>query len=164
MVNIPISFDSKLHKRDGFDCGEIDLNLYIQNIAPQDQKRKTCSIYVLLNKDNVIGYYTISPFTLQFSELPLPISKKYPSNKLLPCYLIGKLAVDLSNQKKGLGKILLMDALKKIKQAAMLTSGYCVVVDTKTEKSKTFYQKYGFEILDETQNTRRFILPIADIP
>ena len=57
-----------------------------------------------------------------------------------------------------------MDALKKIKQAAMLTSGYCVVVDTKTEKSKTFYQKYGFEILDETQNTRRFILPIADIP
>ncbi len=123
-----------------------------------------CRVYVTLENNNVIGYYTISLFILQFMELPTSLSKHYPLNKLLPCYLIGKLAIDLSHQKQGIGETLLMDALFKIKQSAIISSGYCVVVDTKSEKSKNFYLKYGFQILDENKNERGFYLPIEEIP
>ena len=68
IVKYQSSFD-----REGFDCGNNALNLYIKTIAPQDVKRNLCAVWVKVQNNKIIGFYTLSPFALLLSELPEPI-------------------------------------------------------------------------------------------
>ncbi|GAB7140110.1 hypothetical protein RsTz2092_00580 [Deferribacterales bacterium RsTz2092] len=83
---------------------------------------------------------------------------------LIPCWLLGKLARDISAKGQGVGTALLRDALQRVKTLSAEGGGYCVVVDSKDEKSDLFYKQYGFELLDESKNEHRFYLPVAEIP
>ena len=121
-------------------------------------------VYVAIENSTAVGYYSLSPFSIMFSELPAKLAKKYPPNKDVPCWLIGKLARDLSVKGQGVGEFLLLDAMKRVKQGALIYGGFCIIVDSKDDKAALFYKKFGFEILDETRNTRRYYLPISEIP
>ncbi|GHV87369.1 hypothetical protein AGMMS50255_6650 [Spirochaetia bacterium] len=85
-----------------------------------------------------------------------------PANMLLPCWLIGRLAVDLKFQKQNFGQILLADALQSIVTLSKKAGGYCVIVDAKNERVKPFYEKYGFKpVIDDEL---RLYLPLSAIP
>jgi GNAT superfamily N-acetyltransferase len=161
---VKIELYSSSHLYAQFDCGVEALNKYLQSLASPDIKRGMAQVYIAVDKSIVVGYYSLSPFSILFSELPEKLSKKYPPNKDVPCWLIGKLARSLSVKGQGIGEFLLLDAMKRIKQGACVYGGFCIIVDTKDDKAARFYKKYGFEILDEAQNTRRYYLPIAEIP
>ena len=133
--------------------------------------RRQAQVYVLPVENTVAGYYTIEPFTFEPSELPVNLAKKRTKNLKVSSWLIGRLARDLSVKGQGIGEKLLMDALQRIKRLADEGGGYCVIVDTKCEKTDNQYQKlynfytsFGFELLDESKSFRRFFLPIAEIP
>jgi hypothetical protein len=139
-----IELYSSSHSRAPFDCGNEDLNKYFKSLASPDIKRGLAQVYVATDNSLVVGYYSLSPFSILFSELPVKLAKKYPPNKDVPCWLIGKLARDISVQGQGVGEFLLLDAMKRVKQGAFIYGGFCIVVDSK--------------------NARRFYLPIAEIP
>jgi predicted N-acetyltransferase YhbS len=121
-------------------------------------------VYIAIDNSVVVGYYSLSPFSIMFSELPAKLAKKYPSNKDIPCWLIGKLARDISVKGHGIGEFLLLDAMRRVKHGTLIYGGFCIIVDSKDGKAALFYKKFGFDILDETRNTRRYYLPIAEIP
>jgi predicted GNAT family N-acyltransferase len=104
--------------------------------------------YVLTNKSkDVLGFYTISTASLDYDDYPqrgnLP---KYA----IPSALIGRLAVDKNHQGNGYGKLLLVDALKKILEISDEIGMHCITVDAKDENAKSFYKNFGFkELLDE---------------
>ena len=133
--------------------------------------RRQAQVYVLPVGKKVVGFYTIEPFAFEPFELPEKIAKKRAINLKVSSWLIGRLARDLSVKGQGFGEKLLMDALQRIKRLANEGGGYCVIVDSKFEKSDKqyeklydFYTSFGFELLDETKSFRRFFLPIAEIP
>jgi hypothetical protein len=130
------------HDRASFSCGVPALDSYLKEHARLDVKRGICAVHVLAEATTIIGFYTLSAFTLQLQNLPPAIAKKYPSNMLLPCWLIGRLAVDISFQKQHFGRILLTDALHTILALAKNAGGYCIIVDAKNEDVKKFYEKY----------------------
>ena len=158
MLFSPLS--DRLSKVD-FDCGVIELNDFILKRAKSFVKRGLCSVQTLVCEDTIIGYYTLSPFTLQAVGLPPEIAKKFPSNMMIPCWLIGKLAVDKKFQGKRLGELLLMDALKSVLEVAKVAGGYCVIVDAKNKQVKEFYRRYGFMPIQD--NELRLFLPLASI-
>ena len=147
-----------------FNCENSDLNSYIKTIASQDIKRNLCTVWVKIKDNKIIGFYTLSPFALLLSELPEPMAKKFPKGKHIPCWLIGKMARDKSVVKQGVGRELILDALHKVKEIGKIITGYCVIVDSKDMKSDAFYKSYGFKVLDETKNERRYYLPLNAIP
>ena len=57
---------------------------------------------------------------------------------------IGKLAVDLRQQGRGVGKWLLKEALAKAVEVSHHIGLYAVLVDAIDERAKGFYLKYGF--------------------
>jgi predicted GNAT family N-acyltransferase len=135
------------------------MDSYLKERAGKDVKRGLCSVHILVEDTTIIGFYTLSPFTLQMSEIPADIAKKYPSNLLLPCWLIGRLAVDIHFQKQKFGELLLNDALLTALTLSEKAGGYCVIVDAKNENVKPFYRKYGFKpILDDAL---RMYLPLS---
>jgi predicted GNAT family N-acyltransferase len=158
---------SKLNKRfdrPSFDCGTAELNDFLKTGASSYIKRGLCAVHILSDKsfpETIIGYFSLSASAIQPQELPSEISKKYPGSLPVPCWLIGKLAVDRKFQRKGFGEILLLEALKKIVAYSQEAGGYCVVVDAKNENVKKFYTKYGFKaFLDEGL---KLFLPLASI-
>ncbi|GHS99851.1 N-acetyltransferase [Planctomycetales bacterium] len=155
-----IEFTADFDRAD-FDCGDPTLNSYIRERAGQDRRRGLNQTYLLIDDQKLAGFYTVSPHALAMRELPSKTAKKFPVNLLLPCYLIGRLAVDKSRQAQGLGKLLLGEALRVIALTAQKIGGYCAVVEAKNDRAQAFYESYNFRRTAE--NSRRLFLPIAEI-
>ena len=71
--------------------------------------------------------------------------------------LLGRLAVDRSYQGKGLGAVLLGDALMRPARAEL--GVFAMVVDAKDDAAQRFYERYGFTRLPG--EAHRLYLPIA---
>lgn len=137
----------KKHNKKDFDCGKELLNNYIHNQAGQDVKRKLAACFVLAEKDthDIQGYYTLSSNSIPLSSFPESIQKKLPkSYTSIPATLLGRLAIDIKDQGKGIGKILLIDALKRSYESSIKIGSFAVVVDPIDEEAEKFYEKYGF--------------------
>ncbi len=142
-----IEFLDKKHNKKEFNCGKELLNNYIQNQAGQDIKRKLSVCFVISeNETNLIqGYYTLSNNSIPLSQFPIQIQKKLPkSYTSIPTTLLGRLAIDMKSQGKGIGKILLIDALKRSYELSKEIGSFAVVVDPIDEEAERFYEKYGF--------------------
>ena len=78
----------------------------------------------------------------------------------IPTILLGRLALDKSIQGKGLGKILLIDALKRCSGASDFIGAFAVIVDPLDNEAERFYQKYGFIKLPDSG---KMFLPMKTI-
>lgn len=137
----------KKHDRSSFDCGKALLNNYIKNQAGQDIKRKLSACFVLTDEEtnSILGYYTLSNSSIPLNNFPEQIRRKLPqSYTSIPATLLGRLAIDLQYQGKGIGKILLIDALKRSYEASQEVASFAVVVDPIDEEAEMFYERYDF--------------------
>jgi predicted GNAT family N-acyltransferase len=88
-------------------------------------------------------------------DLPANLAKKLPKRPI-GATLIGRMGRDQSLRGKGLGEVLLMDALHKAWQASKLVSCWAVIVDAK-EGARDFYLKNEFTAF-ATRPDRLFLL------
>jgi GNAT superfamily N-acetyltransferase len=94
--------------------------------------------------DRVVGYYTLAAGSVRREDTPPRVAKglgAYP----VPVILLARLAVDRTEQVKGLGAALLKDALLRTIQVADLVGCRAILVHAKNDKARDFYRKYGFE-------------------
>ncbi len=155
--------DSRMHIRSSFCCGEESLDAYLHQQASQDLKKRVSTIFVLTDdpKMDVLGYYTLSSFTVDVATLEQSFAKRLPRYPALPATLLGRLAVDNYQKGKRFGELLLMDALKKSLDAAMQVASIAVVVDALNEKALNFYIKYGFKPFN--QEPMKLYLPMKSV-
>jgi predicted GNAT family N-acyltransferase len=144
----------KKHNLKDFDCGKELLNNYLKNQAGQDVRRKLAACFVLSEKEtnNVAGYYTLSNNSIPLSNFPEHIQKKLPkSYHSIPTSLLGRLAIDKKFKGKGIGKILLIDALKRSYEISKEVGSFAVVVDPIDEEAEKFYAKFDFIKLPDSE-------------
>ncbi|WP_017328379.1 GNAT family N-acetyltransferase [Synechococcus sp. PCC 7336] len=156
-------FDKRRHDRARFTCRELSLDDYIQKQASQDLKRRIAAVFVLVDSpdDAILGYYTLSSYSVELSELGDKLVKRLPNYPKLPATLLGRLAVDINYRGRGLGELLLLDALQRSLQAATQIASLAVVVDALDEQAAKFYQKYGFQRF--RHNPLKLYLPMKSI-
>ena len=151
----------KQHERGAFDCGVEPLDRYFKKQAGQDARKRVAAPFVLIEKNSrtVAGYYTLSATSIKINELPTEIVKKLPKYPDVPATLLGRLAIDKNFRNKGLGEVLLMDALKRCLNNEIATMA--VVVSAKDDKTRSFYEHFDFiRFLD---NPYRLFLPMTTI-
>ena len=136
----------KKHNRENFDCGKELLTNYLRTQAGKDIKRKLSACFVLSeNGTGIQGYYTLSNNSISLNSFPEHIQKKLPkSYNSIPSTLLGRLAIDKKYQGQGIGKILLIDALKRCYEISKEIGSFAVVVDPIDQEAKNFYTKYDF--------------------
>lgn len=137
----------KIHNRNDFDCGNELLNNYLKTQAGQDAKRKLSACFVLTETETnaIKGFYTLSNNSIPLNSFPTTIIQKLPkSYTSIPTTLLGRLAINKKYQGLGIGKILLIDALKRSFQNAQIIGSFAVVVDPIDENAEAFYTKYDF--------------------
>jgi GNAT superfamily N-acetyltransferase len=159
-IKFVISKLSDRHDRESFDSGDPELNIFLQKQATQYIKRGLCSVYVLMDSNLIIGYYSLSPSSISPTELPIEIMARYPRHPI-PCWLLGRFAIDSRYQKQGIGGILLVEIFKKVLVLSKEAGGYCILVNAKNENVKNFYKKYGF--ISFKDNELNLFLPLKSI-
>jgi GNAT superfamily N-acetyltransferase len=133
------------HQRDGFACGEAALDAFLKTRARKHREQNISSTFVAVPQGSsvVAGYYTLAERMIHFEGMPAALVKRLPRHPI-PSVLIGRLAVDMAHQGNGLGKILLVDALRTCVAAADLLGIFAVIVDAKDDRVKSWYQRHGF--------------------
>jgi predicted N-acetyltransferase YhbS len=132
------------HEKESFYCGKPSLDQYLKIQASQDVKKKVSVCFVLLDGRNVIGYYTLSAFSIPRQLIPEASQKKLPRYNDIPVIFLGRLALHKNHQGKGLGNILIADALKRAYLATSSVGAIAVIVDPLDEEAENYYSRYGF--------------------
>jgi len=147
------------HNRSRFVSGSAPLDRYLREQASQDIKRRiaTCFVAVDIHTQDIVGFYTLTATSVVLDALSPELVKKLPRYPVVPAALLGRLAVAVSAQGKGLGAALLADALLRVARVEM--GVYAMLVDAKDEPAQRFYEKHGFALL--AGEARRLVLPIA---
>jgi ribosomal protein S18 acetylase RimI-like enzyme len=152
----------KQHQRDGFDCGEESLDTFLRTHAGQNARRDISRTYVAIAEGSpvVAGYYTLSSGSVTFTDMPDETAKRLPKYPV-PTAHLGRLAVDRQCQGQGLGGILLVDALKRVRDLADRIGIHAVTVHALNTKAKSFYEAHGF--LPLRDDSFHLFLPMATI-
>ena len=148
------------HAVDDFDCGAEPLNNYLKNFALTNKQNGSARTYVTIRSGNVVGYYTLTPGSVIKATAPHRVGKGLAGHPI-PVIIIARLAVDKGEQRKGLGKALVRDALLRIIDAAEIIGGRAVLVQAKDAQARRFYEQLGFE--PSPVDTLHLYLLIKDI-
>jgi len=141
------------HKKENFSCDKMMLDNYIHRQARQDIKRKLSACFVLIdgNTNIIEAYYTLSNNSVPLTLIPDSIKKRLPkSYNSIPSTLLGRLAVDKNYQGQGIGKKLLIDALKRSYLISKSIGSFAVIVDPLDNDAHHFYTKFGFIMLPDS--------------
>ena len=113
--------------------------------------------------DGLVGFYTLTQDNIASEDLPPELIKRLnlPRYERIGASLLGRLARDLAYKGKGVGELLLVDALKRSLAMSRQIASAAVVVDAKDEKAHKFYQDFGFIPFPESQ--KRLFLPMITI-
>ena len=144
--------------RTGFRCGEEALDRYFRTQATQDIRRRVANCFVVVEVaiGIVAAYYTLSAASIPLVDLPAAVAKRLPRYPTLPAVRIGRLAVDLRFQRRGLGELMLMNAVHRTLPDA--AAAFAMLVDAKSDGAVAFYRKYGFRAIEGRPRT--LFLPI----
>ncbi|EIJ35225.1 GNAT family N-acetyltransferase [Thiothrix nivea] len=134
------------HDRSAFDCGQDDLNRYLQQVASQHQKKQVSRTWVAVRPsepERIVGFYTTTLAEISAEYFNPKDLKKLPKTSL-PVARLSRLAVGQQYQGQHIGQRLLIDAIVR---TARLLEDFAVVgmvVDAKDEAVSRYYQHFGF--------------------
>lgn len=152
-----------LQKNDwtGFDCGVEALNTYLRKQARSEMKRRVATCFVAMHQETkkAAGFYTLSASQIPLTDLDEEWSRRLPRYKTVPAVLIGRLAVDKSFRKQGLGSGLILDAVSRVVSSEIASN--ILAVDAKDENAMLFYRHLGFRQIPDGSN--KMIIPVTVI-
>ena len=137
---------------DGFDCGVPALDEWFRRFALSDQRAGASVTYVLERGQQIAGFYTLAPHTIESGAVPARLGAGLPRQRPIPAILLARLGLDRSVQGTGLGGDLLKDALARCAAAADEIGGRAVLVHAKDGGAAAFYQRHGFVPLEQNPN------------
>lgn len=131
--------------RASFCCGQVELDEWFHRRAGQDDRRNVARVFVAVDDAlGVVGFYSLSSYTLALEDLPEDIARKLPRYDAVPAALIGRLARDRRVGGRRIGELLVADALRRILGAGRSVAVFAIVVDAKDERAAEFYRGFGF--------------------
>ncbi len=153
----------KRHDRAAFTCSVAELDDYLKRRAGQDVRRRIARVFVCTEdgSDVVLGFYALSALSIDVGSLPEAQARRLPRHPV-PAALVGRLAVNHAAQRRGLGRLLLADAVQRALGASEQVAIHALVVDAKSERARRFYEAYGFLLLPD--EPMRLFLPLGSVP
>ena len=130
-------------------------------IASEGLSARSYVVCVADPPEKVVGYYAIATATAQRIALPnAKLRRGMPEE--VPLLLIGRLAVDRSFQRRGLGSALLIDALRRCAAAARIAGVRGVLAHAIDEDAVRFYGQHGF-VAAAPLGERTMLMPIETL-
>jgi GNAT superfamily N-acetyltransferase len=154
---------ARTHDHTAFVSGESQIDDWFHTQAGQASRRGIATVHVMVNQatGTIIGFYTLSNFTVLSSEIPSELGKALPDRIPLPAHLIGQLAVDAREQGKRYGGALLLNALHRAQRMTAHSASLAVVVHAINAQAAAWYTRYNF--LPFPAHPLHLLMPMKDI-
>ena len=137
---------SEEHDCDGFNCGHALLNEWLRRHASQNQRANAARTFVVCREQEplVIGYYSLAVGAVDHAAAPACVRKGLARHPI-PAIVLARLAVDISYQRKKIGRGLLKDAILRTLHAADIAGIRAIFVHAQDDRARGFYERFGFE-------------------
>lgn len=148
------------HDRSAFCCGNDRIDRYFRETVTQDVKRgfAKCFVAVETETDKLAGFYTLTSNSIPLTQIPDDLKKKLPRYPTVPVVLISWLGRHIEFKGRGLGDVLMFDAIKTIATAPI--ASHAIIVDAIDDGAVEFYRGYRFVNL-AADRANRLYLPVA---
>ncbi len=149
-------FDPARHDRAGFSCGVTAVDNFFKKTANKLAEAGNVRLFVMVGSDQaLIGFYAINAHAVE-------------GHGSIPAAFIAMIGRDQRYSGAGFGGDLLVDALRRINQAADSLGIAVALLDVldcgdpqRTARRKALYESYGFQPLPS--NPTRLFLPLHAI-
>jgi predicted N-acetyltransferase YhbS len=131
------------HDISAFESGNDDLDSWLRRHALPAQQMDSARTFVLTDNERVVGYFSLTMGSVLRAEAPAKLVRGLPDYPV-GMVLLARLAVDTREQGKGLGSLLLAEALRKAVAAGEAAAARLVVVDAIDDEAVRFYERFGF--------------------
>lgn len=163
------SFDPERHDRSGFSCGVDAVDNYFKKTANKLAEAGNVRLFVMVSSDQaLIGFYAINAHAVQYQDLPKRFARSRPRHGSISAAFIAMIGRDQRYSGAGFGGDLLVDALRRINQAADSLGIAVALLDVldcgdpvRTARRKALYESYGFQPLPSSPT--RLFLPLNAI-
>lgn len=127
-----------------FDCGVPSLNEWLSHRARHNEGSGASRTFLAIDPETsrVAGYYCLVASSLSAESAPGNLRRNMPTP--IPVILLGRLAVDMQFQGRGVGVALLRDAFARCVVAARCIGAAALTVHALDERAAAFYAKFGF--------------------
>jgi GNAT superfamily N-acetyltransferase len=155
------------HDRAAFSCGAPSIDQFLKQTAMQRQARRIASTIVAVDPDGdpdrIVGFFSLIPHEFRGDELPTPFRKvtRVGSLRAVPGALLAQLGVSREYQGRGIGNVLVSEALRR---AIALAEGYgcaAIVTDPIDERAAQLYAGFDFRPLGD--GTTRLIVAMKTV-
>lgn len=146
---------SSSHDFRRFDCGEPSLDDWLKKRALANNG-KSSQTFVIVIGGEVAGYYSLAAGAVERDGAPSKLKRN--SVDPIPVIALGRLAVDVRHQGKGLGADLLRDAILRSIRIAGEVGVRALLVHALDDKAAAFYRRFDF--LASPISDRTLMLPI----
>lgn len=133
---------AKAHDLSQFHCGEPELDDWLRRRSLQNEESGASRTYVVCAGQQVVGYYALAAGAVAHADASGRVRRNMPNP--VPVMVIGRLAIDVRFQGRGIGSALLRDAILRTVQAAEIAGIRAILVHAISESAKRFYEKSGF--------------------
>jgi GNAT superfamily N-acetyltransferase len=145
------------HVIDAFTCAEPSLDDWLRRRALRNQDNGSSRTYVVVEDDAVIAYYCLAAGAVSHAQAPSSLKRNRPDP--IPVIVLGRLAIHVEHQQKGLGTALVRDALLRTLQAADVAGVAAMVVHAISDEARRFYLSRGF--LESPIDAMTLCLPLS---
>lgn len=132
------------HLISDFDSGVPSLDEWLRRRAVQNQTSGASRTFVTCKEGKVVGYYALASSAVTPAAAPGRFRRNMPDP--IPVVVLARLAVDRTEQGRGLGHALFQDAAKRVIHAAEAIGIRGLLVHVLSEDVKAFYVTLGLEV------------------
>ena len=132
------------HLISDFDSGVPSLDEWLRRRAMQNQTSGASRTFVTCKETKVVGYYALASSAVIPAAAPGRFRRNMPDP--IPGVVLARLAVDRTEQGRGLGRALFQDAAKRVIHAAEAIGIRGLLVHALSEDAKAFYITLGLEV------------------
>lgn len=131
------------HDTTAFACGVESLDHWLKQRALKNQATGASRTFVVCDGNRVVAYYALASSAVAVEIATGRLRRNMPAP--IPVVVLGRLAVDHSLQRSGMGRALVRDACLRVIAAADAIGIRGMIVHALSETAQAFYERVGFD-------------------
>ncbi len=131
------------HDLSAFKSGTPSLDDWLKRRARGNQSSGGSRTFVLCEGTKVVAYYALASGGVSANAAPGRFRRNMPDP--IPVVVLGRLAIDVAWQRRGIGRALVRDAALRVLHAADVIGVRGILVHALSEEARAFYLAVGFE-------------------